>query len=226
MIFWERERMFQSVLFKDRTEAGQKLAKELKKLNLQNPVVLAIPSGGVPVGAEVAKVLNCPLDLIIVRKIQYPWTTEAGFGAVAADGTLYLGPGAAELSEEQIKVQTQKAQEEVKHRQGEFLKDRKPVEVSGKTVILVDDGLAAGSTMICAAKSVRKKNPAEIMVAAPTASSGAVRLLEKEADKIITLYTHPQGLSFAVASSYKYWHDLTDEEVKEYLKEANEDKRN
>lgn len=212
-----KKEKYNPVLFKDRIEAGKKLGQELKKLDLENPIVLAIPSGGVPVGVEVAKILKCPFNLVVVRKIQFPWTTEAGFGAVAFDGTLYLGPQVEELPEEIVKIQTKKALEEVKHRQKEFLEGRKEIEISGKTVILIDDGLATGSTMFVAIKSIRKRNPAKIFVAVPTSSEGAVDLLKNEADKIITLYKHPVSFPFAVASSYQEWHDLTDEEVKSYL---------
>lgn len=209
--------MYNPVLFKDRTEAGQKLGWELKKLDFKNPLVLAVPSGGVPVGIEVAKILKCALTLIIVRKIQFPWTTEAGFGAVASDGTLYLGPAARELTQEVIKIQTKKALKEVRRRGKEFLSGREEIDISGKTAILIDDGLATGSTILVAVKLIRKKNPAKIIIAVPTASETAIDLLEKEVDQIITLYKHPACLPFAVASSYRQWHDLTDEEVKNYL---------
>lgn len=209
---------YNPTLFKDRTEGGQKLGQKLKELKLKNPIVLAIPSGGVPVGIEAAKILNCPFDLIIVRKIQFPWTTEAGFGAVVPDGTSYLGPHSLGLPPKMIKSQTQKAIKIVKHREKEFLKGRKRVVIKGKTAILVDDGLATGSTMMAAIKSIKKKKPAQVIVAAPTSSKEATKLLKKEIDKIITLYQHPHGLPFAVASSHEKWHDLTDKEVKEYLK--------
>lgn len=216
--FLEWEGMLNPVLFKDRIEGGRKLARELIKMHLENPVVLAIPSGGIPVGLEIAKALSCPFDLVIVRKIQYPWTTEAGFGAVASDGTLFLGPAARKLSQEVIKDQTRKAIEQVRHREKEFLKGRKRVDIRGKTAILVDDGLASGSTMFTATKSVRKRKPAQIVVAVPTASSGAIKLLEKEADQVVALYRHPRDLPFAVASSYEEWHDLNDKEVIDYLR--------
>ena len=218
MTFLDWQGMLNPVLFKDRLEGGRKLAQELKRLHLKNPVVLAVPSGGVPVGLEIAKALSCPFDLVVVRKIQYPWTTEAGFGAVASDGTLFLGAAARELPQEVIEAQTQKATEQVKHREEEFLKGRKRAEIEGKTAILVDDGLATGSTMFAAIESVRKKDPAQVIVAAPTASGGAIRLLEKEADQVVALYRHPRGLPFAVASSYQEWHDLTDKEVMDYLR--------
>jgi len=116
-----------------------------------------------------------------------------------------------------IESQTQEAIGQVKHREKEFLGGRKRVDIKGKTAILVDDGLATGSTMFTAIKSARKRNPAQVIVAVPTASGGAVELLKTQADRVITLYEHPTGLPFAVASSYQKWHDLTNEEVMEYL---------
>jgi len=204
--------MDQPAIYENRIEAGKKLGLKLKERSLKNPVVLAIPSGGVPVGKEVAKVLNCPLDLVIVRKIQFPWTTEAGFGAVAADGTIYLGPETARLDEKTIKHQTLKAIEEVKHREKLLIRGEK-VDLKGKTAILIDDGLAAGSTMLTAVQSIKKQKPEKIFVAVPTASGNAVDLIKPHVDELISLYIHPKNLSFAVASSYKNWHDLSDEEV-------------
>lgn len=204
-------------IFRNRTEAGKKLGQRLKKIGIKNAVVLAIPSGGVPVGKEVAKTLGFPWDLIIVRKIQFPWTTEAGFGAVATNGTVYLGPDAKGLSKEVVETQTQKAKQEVSHREKEFFKKRKRTNLKGKTVILVDDGLAAGSTMLTAVQSVKKKKLAKIIVAVPTASATAVKLIRPQVDKLISLYIHPENYPFAVASSYRDWYDLTDQEVRDYL---------
>ena len=104
---------YQPILYKDRTDAGIKIGHTLKKMDLDQPVVFAIPFGGVPVGKEIARALNAPLDLIITRKIQYPWTTEAGFGAITADGTLYYGPEARILPKDVVKMQTLKAREDV-----------------------------------------------------------------------------------------------------------------
>ncbi len=214
--------MYNPLLFEDRSGAGRKLAAELKGFSLEKPVVLAIPAGGMPVGMEIAKALHCGLDLIIVCKVQFPWTTEAGFGAVAADGTSYIGPGARKLSPMEVELQKRKAIEQVKHREEEFLGDRKRVEVKGRAVVLVDDGLATGSTMFAAVESVGKGSPARVIVAVPTASGGAVELLRERADEVIALYTHPRGLPFAVASSYRRWHDLTDEEVRNHLRATRE----
>jgi len=207
-------------LYHDRTDAGKKLGQELQKLELEDPVVLAVPSGGVPVGKEVAEILRAPLDLVIARKIQFPWTTEAGFGAVVSDGTVYLGPYAERLPAEVVQAQTAKAKREVEHRTRHFLQGRKAIELSGKTVILVDDGLATGSTMLAAVKSVKKKEPKRIVIAVPTASGTAVNLLEPHVDQLISLYVHPAHMPFAVASSYQHWHDLTDEEVRMCLEGA------
>lgn len=209
--------LYPPTLYRDRTEAGQRLGQELQGLELENAVVVAIPAGGVPVGAELARILGAPLDIIIARKIQFPWTTEAGFGAVVSDGTAYLGPHSRNLPRQVVEAQTQKAIQEVQHRKKEFLEGRKETELSGKDVILVDDGLATGSTMLAAVTSVKKKGPRRVIVAVPTASGAAVRLLEPHVDQLISLYVHPRHMPFAVASAYQNWYDLTDQEVKKYL---------
>ena len=168
-------------------------------------------------GKEVARILKAPLELMIARKIRFPWTTEAGFGAVAADGTVYLGPYAEGLPLHVVQRQTRQAQEEVEQRKKVFLQGRKEPDLSGRAVILVDDGLAAGSTMMVAVLAMRRKQPQQIIVAVPTASGSAVKLIKPHVDQLIALYVHPEHLPFAVASSYESWHDLSDEEVKMYL---------
>jgi putative phosphoribosyl transferase len=212
--------LYNPTLFRDRIEAGEKLGQRLRNLQLQDPVVLAVPAGGVPVGKEIARILEAPLDLIIARKIQFPWTTEAGFGAVVADGTIYLGPHAERLPTAVVDAQTRKARQEVEQRTQDFLRGRPPVELAGKTAILVDDGLASGSTMLAAVKSVKRRQPKQIVVAAPTASGTAVALLKPQVDQLVVLYVHPAHLPFAVASSYQNWYDLSDEEVIAYLEEG------
>ncbi len=212
--------LYNPTLFRDRVEAGDKLGQRLQELQLQHPVVLAIPAGGVPVGKEVARILGAPLDLIIARKIQFPWTTEAGFGAVVADGTIYLGPSAQRLPTAVVDAQTRKAQREVQERTQDFLQGRQPVELTGMAAILVDDGLASGSTMVAAVHSVKRRQPEQIVVAAPTASGAAVALLKPQVDQLVVLYVHPAHLPFAVASSYQNWHDLSDEEVIAHLEDS------
>jgi putative phosphoribosyl transferase len=218
MASWTRA--YPPTLFQDRTDAGQKLGQELLAMELKDAVVLAIPAGGVPVAAEAAKKLKAPLDLIIARKIQFPWTTEAGFGAVVSDGTVYLGRHAADLSDEVVQAQTRKAKEQVQHRAQQFRQRRKKLDLSGRTVILVDDGLASGSTMLAAVQSIRHSRPQQVIVAVPTASGSAVKLLRPHVDGLVSLYVHPNHLPFAVASSYQNWYDLSDEEVMSYLQES------
>jgi len=218
MASWTRA--YPPTLFQDRTEAGRKLGGELLAMKLKDAVVLAIPAGGVPVAAEVAKKLNAPLDLVIARKIQFPWTTEAGFGAVVSDGTVYLGRHADGLSPEVVQAQTEKATEQVQHRAQQFRQRRKELDLSGRTVILVDDGLASGSTMLAAVQSIRNSSPQQVIVAVPTASGSAVSLLRPHVDGLVSLYVHPNHLPFAVASSYENWYDLSDEEVMGYLQES------
>lgn len=208
---------YPTALFRDRADAGKKLAERVQKLTLGDVVILAIPAGGVPVAAELARALGAPLDLIIARKIQFPWSTEAGFGAVVSDGTVYVGPYGATLPRSVIEAQVEKAQRLVQHRMKEFLGDRPPLDVAGKDVILVDDGLATGSTMLAAVQSLRRRHPRKVIVAVPTASGGAVQLLKAHVDELVALYVHPSHLPFAVASSYENWHDLTDDEVKQCL---------
>lgn len=207
-------------LFRDRADAGRQLAERFQKLTLGDVVILAIPAGGVPVGAELAKALGAPLDLMIARKVQFPWSTEAGFGAVVSDGTVYVGPYGATLPRSVVEAQVEKAQRLVRQRMKEFLGDRPPLDVAGKDVIVVDDGLATGSTMLAAVQSLRRRHPGKVIVAVPTASGAAVQLLKAHVDELVALYVHPSHLPFAVASSYKSWHDLTDEEVKQCLAQA------
>lgn len=222
--------MYNPAIFKDRTEAGKKLAEKVKKLKLENPIVLAIPCGGVPVGVEIAKKLGCPLNLIVLRKLQIPDNPEAGFGAITADKTVIsegkneqsefiLNPGIAPflgLTQNQIDSIVEKTVAEIKRREKVF-KVRK-ITLINKSVILVDDGLASGYTMLAAIKSVKKQKPKKVLVAVSTASGRAVSLVKAEVDRFICLYIHPGQLPFAVASSYKNWHDLKDEEVLEILK--------
>jgi putative phosphoribosyl transferase len=206
-------------LFHDRADAGRQLAESVQKLTLGDVVILAIPSGGVPVAAELAKVLDAPLDLMIARKVQFPWSTEAGFGAVISDGTVYVGPYGATLPHSVVEAQVEKARRLVQHRMKEFLGNRPPLDVEGRDVILVDDGLATGSTMLAAVQSLRRRHPRKVIVAVPTASGAAVQLLKPHVDELVALYVHPLHLPFAVASSYESWHDLTDAEVKQCLAE-------
>ncbi|MFX1562431.1 MAG: phosphoribosyltransferase [Promethearchaeota archaeon] len=207
-------------LFDNREDAGYKLAAELSKLNLKNILILAIPCGGVPVGISIAKELATEFNLMIVRKLQIPWNPEAGFGAITPDGTYLLNPNLApHLNLSDIKIQEIKSRTlaEIERRRQRFCGNRSSPEIRDRPVILVDDGLASGYTMLVAAKSVKKAKPSQLIVASPVASISAANLLKSECDTLVALHVS-SAVPFAVASFYKHWHDLSDEEVIHYLK--------
>jgi len=184
-------------------------------------VVLAIPNGGVPVALEVASALNADLDLVISRKIPMPLNPEAGFGAVADDGTIILNEEVVKrigLSRQQIEYEASKVRAEIKQRSLLYRGDRPLVRVNGRTVIIIDDGLASGFTMMAAVESVRYRRPKEIVVAVPCASAMAVKQLERVADKVVTVTTGFMP-RFAVADFYHHWYDLSDDEVIRYIRQ-------
>ncbi len=214
----------ESPVFTDRLGAGRQLAEELLRRGYsgENTVVLAIPCGGVPVAYSVAKALRAPLDLIIPRKIPIPSNPEAGFGAVTADGTVILNqPLVAQLSlpPEEIAALAQRVLGEVQRRGQEYRGNRPPPELKGKTVILIDDGLASGFTMIAAVRAARRQEPTKVIVAVPVSPASSVRRVEPLVDELVCLITR-ETRSFAVASFYQHFPDLTDDEVKTYLQDA------
>ena len=209
-------------VFQDRSQAGKLLAYKLRKYKQQdNVILLAIPAGGVPVGTMVAKELALQMEVVIVRKIQIPWNTEAGFGAVTGDGEIVLNEPLVEqlgLTNQDIEESISRTKRNIEERLREFRRDKPLPQLKNKIIILVDDGLASGFTMLAAARSLRKRNPKRIVVAVPTASLGALDLLRSEIDEIVCLNIR-SGSSFAVADAYENWYDLTDEEVQKILLE-------
>ena len=212
-------------VFEDRLDAGKKLAEFLKKHleDLKNHVVLAIPRGGVPVGAVISKELKAPLGLIIVRKLPIPWDPEAGFGAVTSYGEPVINKNYLEylgISEEEFREIVDRVKREIKRREEIYSKFTKSIDVKGKILILVDDGLATGYTMLAAIKSV-KGSARRVIVAVPTASREAVNRVSREADEVYCLNVRTGIPYFAVAEAYKKWRDLTDRDVINVLKELN-----
>jgi len=206
-------------IFENRQDAGRQLAVELCEYGDQSVVVLAIPNGGVPVALEVASSLNADLDLVISRKIPMPLNPEAGFGAIADDGTIILNEEAVKkvgLSRQQIEYEASKVRAEIKRRSMLYRGDRSLTRVSGRMVIVIDDGLASGVTMMAAVESVRRRRPKEVVVAVPCASALAVKQLEKTADRVVAGATGFMA-RFAVADFYRNWYDLSDDEVIRYL---------
>ena len=212
-------------VFDDRSQAGKLLSEKLKEYPHREDVLcLAIPAGGVPIGIEIAKRLSISLDIMIVRKIQIPWNTEAGFGALSYDGEVILNKplmNSLALSEKAIEASISKTKKDIKERIRKFRENKPMPELKSHTVILVDDGLASGFTMLVAIKSVRKNHPKKIIVAIPTASLGALDLVSNAADEIVCLNIR-SGPIFAVAEAYKNWFDLSEEEVIEILKNASD----
>lgn len=206
-------------LFKNRVDAGQKLGKRLKKLKLQKPVVIAIPNGGVVVGDQVAKLLKSPLDCLVVEKIYYPHEASLGFGAVGPKVGFYSAPLTDGLPEEILKTQTEQAVKKRKVREKKFLKVKKRINLRGKTVIVVDDSLATGLSIMTATQWVLSQKPAKIIIAAPVVSGEAITLLKDSAGKLISLHQHPKSSLISVSNSYRDYPKVTDKTVIKILKE-------
>jgi len=205
--------------FLDRKDAGRALADALMHYKGDpEAIVLAIPKGGIEVGLEVAKRLGIDFDLIMCRKLQYPWTTESGYGAICEDGSIYINEAALNgVTQEDIYHEIERQQKEIVHRIMLLRKGRPLKPLQGKTVILVDDGIAMGSTMRAAIAMVKKQQPKRIVVAVPTASPQAVQLFSQLADEVVALYT-PYPF-YAVADAYANWYDVSDAEALALLKE-------
>ncbi len=212
------------VLFENRADAGQKLAQSLRELQqvLKKPIVLGIPRGGVPVGNVLAKTLGCELDTIVLRKIPIPSDPEAGYGAVTIDKTVILNQemlSHLRLSQEEMDQGIEEVYQEVKRRNEVYRKGRNFPELKGRSVILTDDGLATGYTMLTAVKFCQKKKPREIIVAIPVASDSAAELIKPEVDHFIVLHIS-HSFYFAVASFYNKFEDMMDGEVVEILEKS------
>ena len=207
-------------IFDNRHDAGRLLAMKLQDYYKQSVIVLAIPNGGVPVALEVARALKeADFDLIISRKIPVPLNPEAGFGAIADDGTVILNEEIVKrigLNRQQIEHEAGKVRAAIKQRSILYKGDRPLVRVSSRTVIIIDDGLASGFTMTAAVESVRHRHPAEIVVAVPVASIMAVNQLKNHADKVVACAT-AHLRKFYIADFYRQWHDVSDNEVLRYL---------
>ena len=201
--------------FRDRAAAGRSLARALERFRGSAALALAIPSGGVPVAAEIARALSLPLDVAPVSKVLLPWTTESGYGAVAFDGSVWIDEEAASrysLSRAQIDKGIAQARAKVERRKERLRGARPAPELSGRPVILVDDGIAAGSTMRTAIAALRKHAPAQIVVAVPTAHDRSIAAIRGLADEVVCPDVRG-GASFAVADAYEIWRDVDEEDA-------------
>jgi len=212
------------MVFQNRTEAGRKLAEHLHTYaNRKDVIVLGIPRGGVPVAFEVAKALHAPLDLFLSRKLGAPGQEELAFGAIAAGGTRVLDWEIIEaigISEEQIDQITAKVNKELERRANLYRGARPPLKVEGLTVLLVDDGIATGSSMRAAIHALRQMKPAWIVVAVPVAPLSTCNRLRREVDELICVYS-PQDF-YAIGQFYEDFSQTADEEVTELLRQAAE----
>jgi predicted phosphoribosyltransferase len=206
----------QRFVFSDRHDAGRKLGALIKSRPLlQDPVVMAIPAGGVPVGVEIARTLGAPIGLAIVRKIQIPGNTEAGFGAVTWDGQVLINEqlrATLGLSQGDVDTAIATTRRNIRERIARYTTGRPFPDLKKKCVILTDDGLASGYTMLAAIASIRTMHPERVIVAVPTSSASSAELIAREADEVICLNIR-SGYRFAVAEAYRHWYDLDDLEV-------------
>ena len=209
-------------LFRDRTEAGRLLAARLEQYaGKPDVMVLALPRGGVPVAYEVARALPAPMDVFIVRKLGVPGQEELAMGAVATGGVRVLNDQVVKglgIPEYMIDAVVKWETEELKRRERLYRGDRPPPDVRGKTVILVDDGLATGSTMLAAARALRQQGPARIVVAVPVAAPDTCQLLKADVDEVVCAAT-PEPF-YAVGLWYRDFSQTTDEEVRELLERS------
>ncbi len=204
-------------MFKDRKDAGQKLAVVLQTYKEQDPLVFAIPRGGVELGYEISKVLDADFSLLICRKLPFPLNPESGFGAMAEDGSLYINESAAaSVSHKEIEQIIAQQSLEIKRRIQTLRGGRPLPSIKGRSVILVDDGIAMGSTMHVAVELCRKEGAKRIIVAVPVAGRQTIEKFSQMADDVIVLES-PVNF-YAVAQVYENWYDVSDEEVLEFLK--------
>lgn len=211
-------------VFKDRDDAGKVLAEMLSPYyeKAKETLVLAIPSGGVPIGLEVAKGLSLPLDLIIVRKIPVPGNPEAGFGALTLDGDVFLNDELVaflRLSPKEIEDQITKVKTDLQERNFIFRQGTPFPDVINKTVLMADDGLASGYTMLACVETVRRKGTSKIVVAVPTAPERSVFRISPIVEEVFCPNIRTERY-FAVADAYANWYDLTRNEVLTRLQEA------
>jgi putative phosphoribosyl transferase len=207
--------------FHDRHEAGQLLAKELAALRgRKDVIVLGVPRGGVVVAYEVAKALGAPLDVYITRKIGAPYNPELAIGAVASDGTLVLDHDLIErigVPDSYVQQETARQRQEIKRRLAAYRGSRPEADLHGRTVVLVDDGVATGATILASLRAIKACQPAQLILAVPVGPEDTIQVLASEADQVVCLYT--PDLFWAVGAFYAVFDQTSDAEVIQLLQE-------
>lgn len=200
-------------LFKDREEAGALLAEKLLEYENTNSIILAIPRGGVPVGYVISQKLNLPMDIILSKKIPHPYNKELAIGAVTMDAEIVdYYPN---ISKNYINSEISRIREVLKKKQQLFVGNDKPLDVKGKNVILVDDGIATGNTVLVSIMSLRKLNPAKIIVAVPVLPYEDLKIFQREADEFV--YIEASNYFRGVGAFYEHFEQVDDAVVVEML---------
>jgi predicted phosphoribosyltransferase len=209
-------------VFRDRAEAGRRLAERLTTYAARDDVtVLALPRGGVPVAFEVARALGVPLDVLVVRKLGVPGHEELAMGAIASGGVRVINPEVVRrlrIPPRAVEAVTVREAAELQRRERLYRGGRAPLDVAGRTVILVDDGIATGSTLRAAIRALRQRDPARVVVAAPAGAAESCRMLAAEADEVVCV-RQPEAFP-AVAVFYHSFPQTSDEEVRSLLERA------
>ncbi|HWB89300.1 MAG TPA: phosphoribosyltransferase family protein [Acidimicrobiia bacterium] len=204
--------------FDDRRAAGRMLGEVVRELDPHDPVVYALPRGGVPVGFEVSRVLECPLDVLVVRKIGVPYQPELAMGALGEGGTLVRNSEVlteAGIDEEDFAAVVERERRELDRRVASYRSAAPAVPAEGKTAVIVDDGLATGSTALAAVSVLERKGAGDIWVAVPVAPQGPLGGLERRADRVVTM--HRPARFGAVGSWYRDFGQTDDDEVRDLL---------
>lgn len=209
-----------AAVFPDRRHAGRAVADMLSGYRDSEATILAIPSGGVPVAIEIAERLDLPLDVAVVSKITLPWNSEAGYGAVAFDGSVQLNEGlvrALGLGKTEVEKGIEATREKVRRRLKRLRADEKPPDLRRRAAIIVDDGLASGYTLLTAVEAVRSAGADFIVVAVPTGHTSSLARVSGEADEVYCANIRG-GSRFAVADAYEEWRDVAEDEAAEMLR--------
>ncbi len=204
--------------FRDRTDAGEQLAAAVREAGVDADVVLAVPRGGLPVGRAVADALGVPLDVVVARKVGAPGNRELALGAVASDGSVWLNDDVVashSLTDDEVEELVARERRAAKRRVDAYRKGRPPLDVEGKTVLLVDDGVATGATTLACVEQLANAGAARVVVAVPVAPPGVVATLREAADDVVCVAT--PAVFGAVGRFYKDFGQVSDREAASYL---------